>query len=145
MRVKRRSGDRVARQEPLAATFEEEPVPESDPRGGKAFLFLIVSVSAILFLGLSAWLNTVEIPELRDEIGYQRDTIFSLTEEIDTLYKDILTREEKISHLEAQLMPFRVLAVQRYGSNETKALKQIAEDVKELKKGVETSQTRDNL
>ena len=145
MEIKRRSGDRVARQEPLATAFEEELVPESDPRRGKTFLFLIVSVSAMLFLGLSAWLNTVEIPELRDEIGYQRDTIFSLTEEIDTLYQEILTREEKISHLEAQLTPFRVLAVQRYGSNETKALKQIAEDVKELKKGVETIQTRDNL
>ena len=97
-----------------------------------SFVFWIVSLSAACFVVTSIWLNTVEIPDLRDEISYQRDTIFSLTEEIDRLQEGITTGQEKMSRLEAQLRPFRFLALQKYGPDERDALNQLARDVKGL-------------
>jgi hypothetical protein len=89
----------------------------------------ITSLAAVWFIGLSTWLNMVEIPELRDDLGYQRDTIFGLTEEIDRLQRYIMKDEQKISRLEAQISPFRVVALQKYGPDETEALKHLSEDV----------------
>jgi predicted RNase H-like nuclease (RuvC/YqgF family) len=88
----------------------------------------------------------VEIPDLRDDLGYQRDTIFSLTEEIDRLQQYIMKDEQKISRLEAQITPFRVVAIQKYGPDETQALKNLSQDVipivRNLSRSVSTSSAR---
>ena len=115
-------------QEETKKTAEEA---DGAPKKGPA-LFWIVSISAVLFLGTSVWLNVVEIPELMDELSYQRDTIFGLTEEIDRLHTDVIIGEEIIWELEGQLKPFVVAASQRYGPDQEKALKQLSEDIQKL-------------
>jgi hypothetical protein len=117
--------------------LEEKPQVIIERAKRKVFLTWITSITAVLFLCLSTWLNTVEIPELRDDLGYQRDTIFSLTEEIERLQKYVVVGEQRVAHLETQIAPFRILARQIYGSDETEALKQLSEDVKRLEKGPE--------
>ena len=122
----------MAREDSFPEQFEEthEQAPNLKTRG--SLVFWIVSLSAACFIAISVWLNTVEIPDLRDEISYQRDTIFSLTEEIYRLQEGLSTGQEQVSRLEAQLRPFRFLALQKYGPDERKALSQLAQDVKRL-------------
>ena len=109
--------------------FEEPHDGNADSGLRRSPIVWITSLAAVWFLGLSTWLNMVEIPDLRDDLGYQRDTIFSLTEEIDRLQQYIKKDEQKISRLEAQITPFRVVALQKYGPDETQALKNLSQDV----------------
>jgi hypothetical protein len=113
------------------STKEFEETHDDDAGSGlrRRPIVWLTSLAAVWFLGLSSWLNMVEIPDLRDDLGYQRDTIFSLTEEIDRLQQYITKDAQKISRLEAQITPFRVVALQKYGPDETKALKHLSEDV----------------
>jgi hypothetical protein len=109
--------------------IEETHDGDADSGPRRLPIVWLASLAAVWFLGLSTWLNMVEIPDLRDDLGYQRDTIFSLTEEIDRLQQYITHDEQKISRLEAQITPFRVVALQKYGPDEAKALKLLCEDV----------------
>jgi len=126
--------------------FEETHDGDADSGLRRPPIVWLTSLAAVWFLGLATWLNMVEIPDLRDDLGYQRDTIFSLTEEIDRLQQYITNGEQKISRLEAQITPFRVVALQKYGPDETKALKHLSEDVipivKNLSRAVPTSKVR---
>jgi hypothetical protein len=126
--------------------FEEMNNGNADSGLRRSTLIWFTSLAAAWFLGLSTWLNMVEIPDLRDDLGYQRDTIFGLTEEIDRLQQYIMRDEQKISRLENQIAPFRVVALQKYGPDETQALKNLSEDVipivRNLSRAVSTSSVR---
>jgi prefoldin subunit 5 len=95
---------------------------------------IIIAAGGVIVAGMHIWHARSELKRNNEEYT---DEITEKDELINTLYHQLSQKDSEIQRLETQLTPFRALALDDYPGSEQEALKQLADEVQELRKDID--------